>query len=106
MKNPLRNRFFKKVLVPVMQGCEQTAAIAAARAIAGEENVMLVGLIYIPEGESLSAGAVRAQEVRQTLRNLSDQKHIQRWTEVHATHQPWEQLAKVIEKEGPDLLVL
>ena len=106
MKNPLRNRFFKKVLVPVMQGCEQTAAIAAARAIAGEENVMLVGLIYIPEGESLSAGAVRAQEVRQTLRNLSDQKHIQRWTEVHATHQPWEELAKVIEKEGPDLLVL
>ena len=25
---------------------------------------------------------------------------------VHATHQPWEEMAKVIEKEKPDLLVL
>jgi glucosyl-3-phosphoglycerate synthase len=106
MKTPLRNRFFKKVLVPILHGCEQTAAIAAARAIAGEENVMLVGLIYIPEGESLSGGAVRAQEVRQTLRSLSHLKHIQRWTEVRATHQPWEELARVVEKEEPDLLVL
>jgi hypothetical protein len=45
MKTSLRNRFFKKVLVPIVHGCEQTSAIAAARAIAGEENVMLVGLI-------------------------------------------------------------
>ena len=106
MKTPLRNRFFKKVLVPIVHGCEQTAAITAARAIAGEDNVTLVGLIYIPEGESLSGAAVRAQEVRQTLRSLSDLKHIHRWTEVRATHRPWEELTRVIEKEEPDLLVL
>jgi glucosyl-3-phosphoglycerate synthase len=106
MKTPFKNRFFKKVLVPVVHGCEQTAAIAAALAIAGEENVMLVGLIYIPEGESLSGGAVRAQEVRQTLRRLSNVKHIHRWTEVRATHQPWEEMAKVIEREAPDLCIL
>jgi len=106
MKNPLKRRFFKKVLVPIVHGCEQTAAITAARAIAGNEGVMLVGLVYIPEGESLSSAAVPAQEVRQTLRRLSDLKHIQRWTEVRATHEPWEEMAKVIEKEKPDLLVL
>jgi glucosyl-3-phosphoglycerate synthase len=106
MKTPLKNRFFKKVLVPIVHGCEQTAAIAAAGAIAGEDNVMLVGLIYIPEGESLSSAAVYAQEVRQTLKGLSNSKHIQRWTEVHATHRPWDEMAKVIEKEKPDLLVL
>jgi nucleotide-binding universal stress UspA family protein len=106
MKTPLKNRFFKKVLVPIVHGCEQNSAIAAARAIAGEDNVVLVGLIYIPEGESLSGGAVPAQEVRQTLKNLSDVKHIQRRTEVHATHRPWDEMAKVVEKEKPDLLVL
>jgi nucleotide-binding universal stress UspA family protein/glycosyltransferase involved in cell wall biosynthesis len=106
MKTPLKNRFFKKVLVPIVHGCEQTSAIAAAGAIAGEDNVMLVGLIYIPEGESLSSAAVYAQEVRQTLKGLSNLKHIQRWTEVHATHRPWDEMAKVIEKEKPDLLVL
>jgi glucosyl-3-phosphoglycerate synthase len=106
MKTPLKNRFFKKVLVPIVHGCEQTSAIAAAYAIAGEDNVMLVGLIYIPEGESLSGAAVYAQEVRQTLKSLSNLKHIQRWTEVHATHRPWDEMAKVIEKEKPDLLVL
>jgi Glycosyltransferases, probably involved in cell wall biogenesis len=106
MKTPLKNRFFKKVLVPIVHGCEQTSAIAAAHAIAGEDNVMLIGLIYIPEGESLSGAAVYAQEVRQTLKKLSNLKHIQRWTEVYATHRPWDEMAKVIEKEKPDLLVL
>src|SRR5690349_23098926 len=106
MKNPLKNRFFKKVLVPIVHGSEQSAAITAARAIAGEEGVMLVGLVYIPEGESLSSAAIPVQEVRQTLRRLSDLKHIQRWTEVRATHEPWEEMAKVIEKEKPDLLIL
>jgi nucleotide-binding universal stress UspA family protein len=106
MKAPLKNRYFKKVLVPIVHGCEQNSAIAAAHAIAGEDNVMLVGLIYIPEGESLSSAAVSAQEVRQTLKSLSKLKHIQRWTEVHATHRPWDEMAKVIEKEKPDLLVL
>jgi glucosyl-3-phosphoglycerate synthase len=106
MKTPLKNRFFKKVLVPIVHGCEQNSAIAAARAIAGEENVLLVGLIYIPEGESLSGAAVPAQEVRQTLKSLSNAKNIQRWTEVRATHQPWDEMTKVVEKEKADLLVL
>ena len=106
MKTSLKNRFFKKVLVPVVHGCEQNSAIAAARAIAGEDGVMLAGLVYIPEGESLSSGAVPAQEVRQALRTLSDVKRIHRSTEVYATHHPWEEIVRVIEKEKPDLLVL
>ena len=106
MKAPLKKRFFKKVLVPVVHGCEQNSAIAAARAIAGEDGVILVGLVYIPEGESLSAGATQAQEVRQTLRMLSDVKRIHRSIGVYATHQPWEEIVKVIDKEKPDLLIL
>ncbi|HLF75724.1 MAG TPA: glucosyl-3-phosphoglycerate synthase [Anaerolineales bacterium] len=106
MKTPLKNRLFKKILVPVVHGCEQASAISAARAIAGEKNVVLVGLVYIPEDESLSTAAVRAREVRQTLKKLSTVKHIHRWTEVYAAHRPWDELVKLIEKEKPDLLIL
>jgi glycosyltransferase involved in cell wall biosynthesis/nucleotide-binding universal stress UspA family protein len=102
---PLKSRLFKKVLVPIVQGCEQTSAINAARAIAGDD-VKLVGLIYIPEGESLSTATGHAREVRETLKSLSNVKHIHRWAEVYASHRPWDELVKVIEKETPDLLVL
>lgn len=106
MKMPLKNRLFKKVLVPLVHGCTQVSAINAARAIAGEDNILLVGLIYIPEGETLSSAALRAREVRKTLKMLSSMKDIYRSTEVYATHRPWKEMAKVIEKEKPDLLVL
>ena len=106
MKTLQKNRFFKKVLVPVVYGCEQNSAIAAAYAIAGEDGVMVVGLVSIPAGESLSTGTLQAREVRQTLRRLSEVKHIHRATEVYATHQPWEEILKVIEREKPDLLIL
>jgi nucleotide-binding universal stress UspA family protein/glycosyltransferase involved in cell wall biosynthesis len=102
----LKNKLFKKVLVPIVYGCKQASAINAARAIAGENDVTFVGIIYVPEGESLSIAAARAREVRQTLKALSNAKQIQRRTEVYATHRPWDEMIKVIEKEKPDLLVL
>jgi len=106
MKSSLRKRLFKKVLVPIVHGCEQTSAINAARAIAGEERVRFVGLVYIPEDQSLSTAAVYAREVRQTLKKLSNVKQIRHWAEVYATHRPWDEMVKMIEKENPDLLVL
>jgi glucosyl-3-phosphoglycerate synthase len=106
MKASLKNRLFKKVLVPVVHGCEQAAVIHAARTITGEENILLVGFVYIPEGASLSIAAVPAQEVRQTLRTLSGADHIHRSGEVYATHRPWEEIRKVVEREAPDLLIL
>ena len=106
MKTILKNRLFKKVLVPIIHGCEQTSAINAARAIAGVENVVLVGFVYIPEGASLSSAAVSVQEVRQTLRSLSDSERIHRGAEVYATHRPWEEIVRIAEKEKPDLLIL
>ena len=94
------------MLVPIVYGCEQTSAINAARAIAGDENVTLVGLVYVPEDESLSTAALYAREVRRTLKGLSDVNGVHPWAEVYASHQPWNELTKFIEKEEPDLLIL
>jgi nucleotide-binding universal stress UspA family protein/glycosyltransferase involved in cell wall biosynthesis len=106
MKTALKKRLFKKILVPIVYGCEQSSAVNAARAIAGADNVLLVGFVYIPEGESLSSAATPAQEVRQRLRSLSNDGHVHRGNEVYATHRPWDEIVKVVEKEKPDLLIL
>ena len=106
MKSALKNRLFKKVLVPIIYGCEQDSAINAARAIAGAENILLVGFVYIPEGESLSSAATPAQEVRQMLRSLSSPGQARYGNEVYATHYPWEEIKKVAEREKTDLLIL
>ena len=101
-----KKRLFKKILVPIIHGCESSSAVNAARAIAGTDSVILVGLVYIPEDESLSSAAQPAQEVRQTLRSLSSAEHIRGGSEVHATHHPWDEIVRIIEKERPDLLIL
>ena len=106
MKTALKNRLFKKVLVPVIHGCDQASAIQAARAIAGSDNVLLVGFVYVQQGASLSSAAMPAQEVRQTLRNLSNQWQIHSANEVYATYHPWEEIKRVAERESPDLLIL
>lgn len=106
MSAPLKTKLFKNVLVPIVHGCEQTSALNTACAVAGEGDVLLVGLVYIPEGESLSSGAGRAQEVRQTMRTLASERHIHRGTDVYATHHPWQEIVMVAEKEKPDLLIL
>lgn len=106
MKSGPKNRLFKKILVPIVYGCESSSAINAARAIASGDNVKLVGLVYVPEGESLSSAALSAQDVRQRLRNLSTTEHLRGGTQVFATHRPWEEIVRISEKEKPDLLIL
>lgn len=106
MKIPPKTKLFKRVLIPIVHGCEQTSAMNAARAIAGDAEVMLLGLVCIPEGESLSSGAVHVQEVRQKLRKLSNSKNTHRWAEVHVTHHPWDEIVSIAEQEEPDLLIL
>lgn len=103
--NP-RKRIFKKVLVPVVLGCDQGSAMNAARAITGNEDVMLIGLVYVPPGSSLSSAAISVQEVRKMLRTLSNSSLGHRWSEVYATYQPWEEIVRIAESVNPDLLIL
>ena len=106
MKSRLKKRIFERVLVPIVAGADQSSVINAARAIAGQQNVILLGLVYVPDGESLSGGARQAQEVRQILRRFADSKQPHRWPGVYATHQPWDEIVKVVAIEKPDLLLM
>ncbi|HSL27567.1 MAG TPA: glucosyl-3-phosphoglycerate synthase [Anaerolineales bacterium] len=106
MSTPPKTKLFNKVLVPVVYGCEQASVLSAARAIAGKGDIVLIGLVYIPEGESLSSGASQVRELRQTLRRLAGTSHNVRWAEVFAAYRPWDEIIRITERHDPDLLIL
>jgi len=101
-----QNSFIAKVLVPVLYGCETKSAIHAAHSIAGDENVLLTGFIYVPEGQSLSTAAVDARKLRQTLKQLYKVKRGDKWAQVNVSHKPWDELVNVVKREEIDLLLL
>jgi glucosyl-3-phosphoglycerate synthase len=101
-----QNAFIAKVLVPVLNDCEQRSAIHAAHSIAGDENVLLTGFIYVPEGQSLSTAAVDARKLRKTLKQLYKVKRGDKWAQVNVSHNPWGELVNVVKREEVDLLLL
>jgi len=98
---------FQKVLVPVIHGGDPRAALAAGRAIAGDGQVILQGLVGVAEGETLSAAALSVRQVRQDLRELVQADPALRAREkVLVGHNPWQELAQSVPEIKPDLLVL
>ncbi len=101
-----RRKLIAKALVPVVHGSDQQSALNAARAIAGEENILLAGFIHVPDEVTLSMATLHARELRKTLKQLYKVKRNGKWAQVHVSHRPWDDLLRVIEKERPDLLIL
>ena len=94
----------RRILVPVIHGCDSAPALLAARAIAPE--VILVGFVPIRGDEALSAGAARAREVRQTLRRLAEGGAGRSRARVRVTSTPWSEIREALDDEQPDLLML
>lgn len=101
---------FRKLLIPVVHGCESESALAAARVIAGgaSDRIVLVGLVAVAPDESLSAGAPSARRMRRTLRELAARPGggVRHKARVRVSHAPWAELVNVIQDEMPDLLLL
>ncbi len=106
MKKRYRTTTFRKILVPVVYGGNNSTAVTAARAIAGEGQILLVGIVPIPEGESLSVAAVPARQVRECLREFAENGPVSVLGRVRALHQPWAEIARIVEEEAVDLLVV
>lgn len=96
---------FRNILVPVIYGCDYTTSLAAARLIAGHRPITLVGLVAIQPGESLSAGAAPARQVRKLLRDLADDQ-IRHRARVRVSYSPWDELKALAQQDRAGLLVL
>jgi glycosyltransferase involved in cell wall biosynthesis/nucleotide-binding universal stress UspA family protein len=95
---------FHAVLVPVVYGCRGQSALGAALAL--DANIVLVGLVPVPPGKSLSVGASMARKVRHRMLQMTNGKKIRARASVLVSHDPWLDLRKIIEKNEPDLLLL
>lgn len=92
------------ILIPFVHNGPGLHALDAARQFDAE--VILVGVVVVPEGQSLSTGAASARALRRTLRIYGKDKRITSKTQVIVSHHPWEELSNLIQDENPDLLCL
>ncbi len=106
MSKRYSTRLFQKVLVPVIHGVDSKAAINAAILIADKSNILLVGIVGIAEGESLSGAALPARHVRKILREVAGNLHIHAMQRIRVSHKPWDEVIQVVQEERPDLLVI
>lgn len=93
----------KTVLVPI--GTEDTGQTMLTLAKAIAEEVILVGVVPIAEGESVSAGAKIARQIRKRLLSLSNSSmHFKSTVIVSAA--PWKDLQDIVSSDKPDLFII
>lgn len=93
----------KSALVPIGLSSDGQHALALAHSIAAK--VILVGVVPIEEGQSISAGTMTARKLRKKLLALSNTQ-IRFKSRVIVSPTPWDDLKNVIHDEEPDILVV
>ncbi|MGW8249530.1 MAG: hypothetical protein ACWGO1_02720, partial [Anaerolineales bacterium] len=98
---------FKRIVIPILPSCDCEHAMNAAMSIAGQGEVVLIGLVQVEAGEPLSAAAGQARQVRQIMRQYSKQYRVRSISNVRVTNHVVEELTNFVEEqEQPDLLLL
>ncbi|GAB4452135.1 MAG: hypothetical protein OHK0041_15290 [Anaerolineales bacterium] len=90
-------------LVPIGRGDDGQNAFHAAHRIA--EEVMLVGVLPIKRGKSVSAGAQQAREIRKRLMSMSN-TNVRFKSTVIVSPVVWKDLQGIIANEKPELLMV
>ncbi len=106
MKKRYSSILFRKIIVPVFYGTDHLPALNAALAVAGSQNILLIGVVGIAEGESLSTAALPARKLRKLLLDLSRSKDVHILQRIRVAYKPWEELVQLVHEEQPDLLIL
>ncbi len=92
------------VLVPLVHGGPGLHALEAARHL--DADIILVGVVVVPRGESLSVGAAAARALRKQLRHYGKDERITSKSQIIVSYRPWDELSNLLQKEKPDLLCL
>jgi glucosyl-3-phosphoglycerate synthase len=92
------------ILIPLIHDGPGESMIEAARHFDAE--IILVGIVVVPENQSLSVGAISARALRKKLREYGKDKQIISKTQVIVAHHPWHELSVMLQNEQPDLLFL
>ena len=94
----------RSVLIPFVHEGPGLHALEAARHM--DADITLVGVVVVPPDQSLSVGAVGARAVRRLLRIYGRDERVTSRSKIIVSYEPWDELAKFIQDEKPDLLCL
>lgn len=99
------------VVVPIFDDQQAEWLVNTALALTRAQNgrVVLVGMVLVPEGESLTTGTIKAQTSRATLDRIQDRfksNPIYVKPRIRVVHEPWRALATIVAKEKANLVVL
>ena len=106
MNRSSQRSMFRKVLIPVIHGCDFKDSLRVANSMVLNESILLAGIVAVPDESSLSAGALPAQDLRRSLRELKSKQEINSLELIRVTDNPWKELSKIVREEKPDLLIL
>jgi nucleotide-binding universal stress UspA family protein/glycosyltransferase involved in cell wall biosynthesis len=106
MKKKYNLNLFRKILIPIVDGYPFLPAISTALDIAGDAAVLLVGIVVVPENDTLTRATNRARRVRRKLKEYKSLKGVKVLDVVHVTYNPWQDLEKIVAEEEPDLMIL
>lgn len=106
MNRHSQRNMFRKILIPVIHGYDFKDSLRVANSIASPESILLAGIVSVADEGSLSGGALPAQELRKSLRQIKREDDLNSLEPIRVTANPWNELAKIIRQEKPDLLIL
>jgi glucosyl-3-phosphoglycerate synthase len=95
---------FSRVVIPVTYNFRSRNAIRLANIF--DSRLVLVGLIEVKQGESLSIAAWKAGKLRQELTRFVRKNRLDAKIEVRACYDRWIELKTYLEKNAADLVIL
>src|SRR5690349_10272674 len=101
-----QRNMFRKILIPAIHGYDFQDSLRVANSIASGESILLAGIVPVADESSLSGGALRAQELRKSLREIKSKQQVNSIDVIRVTADPWKELTKIVREEKPDLLIL
>ena len=100
-----------RIVIPIHDNTTSPVLLPLAQALRAERagEIVLIGVVTVPEGRSLSEGAAEAQARRQTLANIKTRHAdlpIRVKPRVRVSHAPWREIVGSARRENADMLLL
>ncbi len=107
MNQTYQRGVYRRIVVPILPEGESQAAVRLAQAIARKSRIVLVGLVGVPQEQTLSMAALPARQIRDVLHRWQQaEPRIRIRERVRVSHQPYSDLSQVVHEERADLLIL
>ena len=95
----------KTVLVPLLPNSDSADMVKIAQNLAHSRRVIVVGLVPVASGQSLSTGAQKARQLRGVIEKLSGDR-LNILPGIRVSDAPWDDIRQIIVDEQVELLML